>query len=76
MKGVLLIKSSTALFKYIPCIFLSSKWGRKKRCHDCSLRVVRNLLTITINPEKGEKVEGVSKFPNVLPENSGYLIKS
>lgn len=41
-----------------------------------SLRVLRNILTIIINPEKGQKDEEVLKFPNVLPENSGYFRQS
>ena len=38
-----------------------------------SLRVVRNLLTIIINPGEGQRGEEVLKFPNALPENSGYF---
>lgn len=41
-----------------------------------SLRVIRNLLTIIINPGKGQKGEKVLKFPNALPENSGYFRQS
>lgn len=41
-----------------------------------SLRVVRNLLTIIINPEKGQKDEEVLKLPDVLPENSGCFRQS
>jgi len=47
--------------------------GRRGAVAALSLRVLRNLLTVIINPEKGQKHEEVLKFPNVLPENSGYF---
>lgn len=66
------LKSSTALFKYIPYIFLPSDWAREESCS--LFESAYKFLNYHYKSRKApEGWEGSQKFAKVSPELSGYF---